>query len=104
MSRDDGEWMVDHGSEVAEVGTGYAGSEAAGNTAFPQQDEIEGGFQNVRGPIVPESYEEQMMLAMTVSLAEARARASSPEVACHLSLPVKKVLRFSHSLPYPIEM
>ena len=83
MSRDDGEWTVDHGSEVAEVGTSYAGSEAAENAAFPQQDEIEGGFQNVTGPIVPESFEEQMMLAMAVSLAEARARASSPEVAWH---------------------
>ncbi|KAI3753596.1 hypothetical protein L2E82_25654 [Cichorium intybus] len=45
-------------------------------------DEMENGYGNVNGGIVPESFEEQMMLAMVVSLAEARARSSSaPEVA-----------------------
>ncbi|KAI3509706.1 hypothetical protein L1887_25218 [Cichorium endivia] len=46
--------------------------------------EMENGYGNVNvnGSIVPESFEEQMMLAMAVSLAEARARSSSaPEVA-----------------------
>lgn len=86
--RDHGEWIADHGSEVAEVGTSYAGSDAAEdvlrNTTFPQEDENEsGGFQTVAagGSIVPESFEEQMMLAMAVSLAEARARTSAPEIA-----------------------
>ncbi|GJZ24984.1 RING/U-box superfamily protein [Tanacetum coccineum] len=34
----------------------------------------------VAGNIVPESYEDQMMLAMAVSLSEARARTTSPEI------------------------
>uniref|UniRef100_A0A5B7AR45 Putative RING-type E3 ubiquitin ligase n=1 Tax=Davidia involucrata TaxID=16924 RepID=A0A5B7AR45_DAVIN len=87
VSRDDGEWGVDHGSEVAEVGTSYASSDATEDAgriaALPPQDEIEGGFQAVAGPIIPESFEEQMMLAMAVSLADARARASTPGVAWH---------------------
>uniref|UniRef100_A0A5B7ARE2 Putative RING-type E3 ubiquitin ligase n=1 Tax=Davidia involucrata TaxID=16924 RepID=A0A5B7ARE2_DAVIN len=81
---DDGEWG---GSEVAEVGTSYASSDATEDAgriaALPPQDEIEGGFQAVAGPIIPESFEEQMMLAMAVSLADARARASTPGVAWH---------------------
>lgn len=61
------EWNLEHGgggSEVAEAGTSYASSES---------------YQNVAGPIVPESFEEQMMLAMAVSLAEARAMTSSAQ-------------------------
>ncbi|XVF04474.1 hypothetical protein REPUB_Repub05bG0086000 [Reevesia pubescens] len=84
-ARDEGEWGVDHGSEVAEAGTSYASSDvtedAGGISAIPQQDEIRGSFNNVPGPIVPESYEEQMMLAMTVSLAEARAMTNGPGVS-----------------------
>ncbi|KAL2466720.1 RING/U-box superfamily protein [Abeliophyllum distichum] len=75
MPRDCGEW-VDHRSEVAEVGTSYAVSAAA----VPQQDEGESSLP-VAGTIIPESFEEQMMLAMAVSLAEARARTSTPGVA-----------------------
>ena len=87
MSRHEPEWAVDHGSEVAEMGTSYASSDVADDggrvgTMSPQ-DEIEGGFQPIAGPIVPESYEEQMMLAMAVSLAEARAMTSAPGVAWH---------------------
>ncbi|XP_021729363.1 uncharacterized protein LOC110696384 [Chenopodium quinoa] len=42
------------------------------------------GFQSsIPAPIVPESFEEQMMLAMAVSLAEARARTSAQGVAWH---------------------
>ncbi|CAO2833256.1 unnamed protein product [Amaranthus hypochondriacus] len=42
------------------------------------------GFQpSIPGPIVPESFEEQMMLAMAVSLAEARARTTAQGVAWH---------------------
>ncbi|KAM0063157.1 putative transcription factor C2H2 family [Helianthus debilis subsp. tardiflorus] len=41
---------------------------------YGQLDEVENG-----GNIVPESFEEQMMLAMAVSLAEARARTSSTQ-------------------------
>ncbi|GAB4846322.1 hypothetical protein Ancab_025328 [Ancistrocladus abbreviatus] len=42
---------------------------------------IEGNFQPISGPIIPESFEEQMMLAMAVSLAEARARTTAQGVA-----------------------
>ncbi|CAA3015518.1 Hypothetical predicted protein [Olea europaea subsp. europaea] len=75
MPRDSGEW-VDHRSELTEVGTSYSGS-----AAVPQQYEGECSFQPVTGTIVPDSFEEQMMLAMAVSLAEARARTSAPGVA-----------------------
>ncbi|KAM7260662.1 hypothetical protein ACFE04_011335 [Oxalis oulophora] len=66
---DNGEWR---GSDIPQAGT-------SGSNVLPQQG-IGSSFQNVPGPpIVPESYEEQMMLAMTVSLAEARAMTSGPE-------------------------
>ncbi|KAI8007509.1 E3 ubiquitin-protein ligase DA2 [Camellia lanceoleosa] len=82
MNRDDGEWGVDHESEAAEVGTSRASSDAAEDagrdSALPTQHGIEGGFQTVGGPIVPDSFEEQMMLAMAVSLADAQARTSTP--------------------------
>ncbi|XP_052177988.1 E3 ubiquitin-protein ligase DA2L-like isoform X2 [Diospyros lotus] len=87
IPRDDTEWGLDHESEVAEVGTAsHASSDTAaedaggGLTTLPSQHEIEGGFQAVGGPIVPESFEEQMMLAMAVSLAEARSRTNAPGV------------------------
>ncbi|XP_057461547.1 E3 ubiquitin-protein ligase DA2L-like isoform X1 [Actinidia eriantha] len=79
------EWGINHDSEVAEVVTRSASSDAAEDAdrvvASPLQLEIEGGFQTVGGPIVPENFEEQMMMAMAVSLAEARARTSVPGVA-----------------------
>ncbi|KAL6975539.1 hypothetical protein U1Q18_024335 [Sarracenia purpurea var. burkii] len=89
MTRDDGEWGIDHGSEVAEVGTSCGSSDAAedaGGIAALQlpQHEIEGGgFQSGGDAIVPENFEEQMMLAMAVSLAEAQARTSSQGVPWH---------------------
>ncbi|KAK4398237.1 hypothetical protein Sango_1299200 [Sesamum angolense] len=86
MTRDAGEW-VDHRTEVAEVGTSYGGSDefddAISPAALPQQDENQCSLQPVTSPIIPESFEEQMMLAMAVSLAEARARTSTPGVAWH---------------------
>ncbi|TYI47568.1 hypothetical protein E1A91_D13G183300v1 [Gossypium mustelinum] len=81
---DEGKWGINHELEVAEAGTGYASSDviedSGGISAIPQEDEIRGSFQSVAGPgpMVPESYEEQMMLAMAVSLAEARAMTSDP--------------------------
>ena len=91
LTREDREWNVDHGSEVAEAGTSYASSdviEDAGTTddagsisALPPPDQIEGNLQSVPEPIVPESFEEQMVLAMALSLAEARAMASGPGVS-----------------------
>ncbi|GFP98855.1 hypothetical protein PHJA_002029400 [Phtheirospermum japonicum] len=93
MNGDDGEWLDRRSSEMAEVGTSYGGSDelddamsppGGGGGAAAQQDEGMGGLQNVGGgPIVPESFEEQMMLAMAVSLAEARARTNTAGVAWH---------------------
>lgn len=86
MTVDPGEW-VDHRSELAEVGTSYGGSDEFDDginpAALPREDENQFGLQPVTGPIVPESFEEQMMLAMAVSLAEARARTNTPGVAWH---------------------
>ncbi|KAL0443683.1 UNVERIFIED_CONTAM: E3 ubiquitin-protein ligase GW2, partial [Sesamum latifolium] len=86
MTGDAREW-VDHRSEVAEVGTSYGGSDefddAMNPAVLPQQDENQCSLQPVTGQIIPESFEEQMMLAMAFSLAEARARTSTPGVAWH---------------------
>ncbi|KAE8720384.1 interactor of constitutive active ROPs 1-like isoform X1 [Hibiscus syriacus] len=83
-TRDEGEWGVDHGSEVAEAGTSYASSDVTDDvgdiSTISQQDVIRGSFPNVLGHIVPESYEEQMMLAMSVSLSEAKAMKSGSGV------------------------
>ncbi|KAL5571506.1 hypothetical protein UlMin_021103 [Ulmus minor] len=86
LTRDDREWNVDNnGSEVAEAGTSYASSDTTEDagcvSALPPTDQIEDGLQNVPQPIIPESFEEQMMLAVAVSLAEARAMSSGPEVS-----------------------
>ncbi|KAB2043702.1 hypothetical protein ES319_D01G036300v1 [Gossypium barbadense] len=80
-ARDEGEWGVDLGPEVAKAGTSYASSDVLGDASGismipPQEDEIRDGFYNVSEPIVPESYEEQMMLAMALSLAEGRTMTS----------------------------
>ncbi|KAL1537991.1 E3 ubiquitin-protein ligase da2 [Salvia divinorum] len=85
MTGDAGEW-VDHRSQMAEVGTSYGGSDEFGDVSspsVPQEDENHSSAQPVPGSIIPESFEEQMMLAMAVSLAEARARTSTPGVAWH---------------------
>ncbi|KAL7129326.1 hypothetical protein ABFS83_13G059300 [Erythranthe nasuta] len=81
---DDGEWVEDHRSEFEfahqVVGT-TSGSYGGGSDEFGvihhHQDENQcsspSPVTGVAGPIIPESFEEQMMLAMAVSLAEARA-------------------------------
>lgn len=79
-----GEW-ADHRSEI---GTSYGGSDEFGDAISPgtgpHEDENHcSSVQPVAGSIVPESFEEQMMLAMAVSLAEARARTSTPGVGWH---------------------
>lgn len=82
LTRDDGECYGDRGSDVAVAGTSYASSDAAeDSSALPLPDEIEDNLQNATEPIVPESFEEQMMLAMAVSLAEAQAITSGPGVS-----------------------
>ncbi|KAL3364330.1 hypothetical protein AABB24_013208 [Solanum stoloniferum] len=83
IPREDGEW-ADHGSMVAEVGTSYAVSdEMEDDASFPLQGEMVSDLQPTTSSIVPENFEEQMMLAMAVSLAEASARSSPPGVAWH---------------------
>ncbi|KAL8507804.1 hypothetical protein ACS0TY_018364 [Phlomoides rotata] len=81
-----GEW-VDQRSDMAEVGTSYGGSDefvgVVNSCVVPHEDENQCSDQPFAGPIIPESFEEQMMLAMAVSLAEARARTSTPGVAWH---------------------
>lgn len=75
--REEGEWATDYGSEVAEAGTSIAGSDVTADTgvaAVSLQEGVGAGGSH----IIPESFEEQMMLAMAVSLAEARARTSAP--------------------------
>ncbi|KAK9056862.1 hypothetical protein SSX86_024226 [Deinandra increscens subsp. villosa] len=79
----------DNSEEYGETGFGYDGSlrtigdiDDVSRGQYGQLDETEnGGYDGGGGSIVPESFEEQMMLAMAVSLAEARARSSAPEVA-----------------------
>ncbi|XP_077251024.1 E3 ubiquitin-protein ligase GW2-like [Tasmannia lanceolata] len=77
VTREEGEWAMDQGSEVAEAGTSYASSDVTVETGTMMLNDGGGDhFQPTApaGPILPESFEEQMMLAMAVSLAEARAR------------------------------
>jgi len=77
------EWSAeDPGSEVAEAGTSYASSDIAIDAAGPSLalplplPLPEGGINMAAGHLLPESFEEQMMLAMAVSLADTRARTS----------------------------
>ncbi|KAE8706141.1 interactor of constitutive active ROPs 1-like isoform X1 [Hibiscus syriacus] len=65
-----------HKSEVADAGTSYESSDVTeyvdAISTIPQQAETRAGFCNLPEPIIPESYEEQMMLAMSISMAEGR--------------------------------
>lgn len=74
------QWSIDHESQVAETATSYANSVEAEDrgelSSMSQSNDNDGSFQTATEPIVPESFEEQMMLAMAVSLAEARAMPS----------------------------
>ena len=73
LTRDDGECYGDRGSDVAEAGTSYASSDATEDaSAMPQADEMEGNLQNATETIIPDSFEEQIMLALAVSLDEAQ--------------------------------
>ncbi|KAK1258633.1 hypothetical protein QJS04_geneDACA017826 [Acorus gramineus] len=88
LREEDGEWAMDHGSVIAEAGTSYSSSSR--RTAVAAEVESTGSvmpdtvedpcFQPalVAGnhPRIPESFEEQMMLAMAFSVAEAQARKS----------------------------
>ncbi|KAF5178288.1 Ring-type e3 ubiquitin ligase [Thalictrum thalictroides] len=85
FSREEGEWGTDIGSEMAEAGTSYASSDATvdlrGATISLPSGVGEQCQPNITGSILPESFEEQMMLAMAYSLADARARTNSQGVA-----------------------
>ncbi|KAL2331181.1 hypothetical protein Fmac_018762 [Flemingia macrophylla] len=80
MTRSHGEWDAVHGTQMTETATSYTNSVAAEDrgelSSLPQSDHIDGSLQSATEPIIPESFEEQMMLAMAVSLAEARAMPS----------------------------
>ena len=80
MTRSHGEWDMDHGTQLTETATSYTNSVAAEDrgelSSLPRSDDNDGSLQSAPEPIVPESFEEQMMLAMAVSLAEARAMSS----------------------------
>ncbi|WOK97182.1 hypothetical protein Cni_G05890 [Canna indica] len=68
-----GECSTSYWSDMTEAGTSYAGSDVMvdpGNALIPFPDRT---IMNP-GYFVPESFEEQMMLAMSVSLADAQGR------------------------------
>ncbi|XXG90412.1 hypothetical protein AAC387_Pa12g2186 [Persea americana] len=70
-----GTWPVDHRSDMVETGTGYVNldSTAEAGAALPLNGGVGDQLQpTMVRPLLPESFEEQMMLAMAVSLAEAR--------------------------------
>ncbi|XP_076886324.1 E3 ubiquitin-protein ligase DA2L-like isoform X2 [Bidens hawaiensis] len=83
---------LDNSEESAETGYGYDNNLRTVNDdindndddyvnrgQYAQQYEVENGYVDT-GSIVPESFEEKMMLAMAVSLAEAQGRSSTPEI------------------------
>ncbi|GAB2284224.1 E3 ubiquitin-protein ligase da2 [Dionaea muscipula] len=64
------------------AGTSYASSDATGHGFAPlAPPPPPQPLYSIHSPVIPESFEEQMMLAMAVSLAEARARIPTPGVA-----------------------
>ncbi|CAL0326461.1 unnamed protein product [Lupinus luteus] len=81
MARGHSEWSMEHRPQVDETATSYESSVVAAAdivelSSLPQSNEIDGSLQCATNPIIPETFEEQMMLAMAVSLAEARAMSS----------------------------
>lgn len=76
-------WSGDQSSEQVEVGTSFSSSipsaselpwEAPDISAAGGNGESSGGGDNGGKVMLPESYEEQMMLAMALSLADAQSR------------------------------
>ena len=80
ITRSHGEWDMDHGPDTAESAAHYADSAAADDggslSSLPKPDDIEGSVETANDPVIPESFEEQLMLAMAISLAEASAMSS----------------------------
>ncbi|KAK4753402.1 hypothetical protein SAY87_022200 [Trapa incisa] len=89
ISHTDGEWNVEHGSVIAEAGTSYRSSNSteldSGITDLPQHGVEDQGqaFQNLPSPVFQESFEDQMMFTMAVSLTEARAVTNGPGTMWH---------------------
>ncbi|XP_022942226.1 uncharacterized protein LOC111447344 isoform X1 [Cucurbita moschata] len=81
LTRNGGEWNLDNQSEEDEAGTSYPTSDSTEDNgidcALPTVHAIDGGNQTPI-PIMPQNFEEQMMLAMAVSLAEARGVSTGP--------------------------
>ncbi|KAG9147785.1 hypothetical protein Leryth_026912 [Lithospermum erythrorhizon] len=77
--------QVAHGTNIAEAGTSYSGSEVVEEDRSRPiaKDEFGGDIRASSSALVPESFEEQMMLAMAVSLAEAQVRTSAQGVSWH---------------------
>lgn len=76
---DFGECSSCYWSDMAEAGTSYTGSHAmvdTGNALTPYADRA---LMN-QGFFVPESFEEQMMMAMSVSFADAHGRMNTQEL------------------------
>eukprot|EP00252_Welwitschia_mirabilis_P014577 TRINITY_DN3200_c0_g1_i4.p1 TRINITY_DN3200_c0_g1~~TRINITY_DN3200_c0_g1_i4.p1 ORF type:complete len:266 (-),score=75.80 TRINITY_DN3200_c0_g1_i4:402-1199(-) len=75
------DWAADQSSEVVEVGTSFSSS-IRSTSDMPWTSEAPQGAENSVDPspfnaqsyVVPESYEEQIMLALAISLAEAQAQ------------------------------
>ncbi|XP_073116539.1 E3 ubiquitin-protein ligase GW2 isoform X2 [Elaeis guineensis] len=76
VTREEGECSTDHWSEVTEGGTNYAGSDVRVHARSAAVSLPEAGSMAV-SHLLPESFEEQMMLAMAVSLADAGARTNA---------------------------
>lgn len=79
MTRDHGEWGMGHGAPFNSAATGYGESVVAednGTHRLQPFDCANESIANTADPVVPASFEEQMMLAMAYSLAEARAVSS----------------------------
>ncbi|XP_054815719.1 E3 ubiquitin-protein ligase DA2L-like isoform X2 [Prosopis cineraria] len=89
MTRAHGEWGMTDVAQVAGAATSYGGSfttEDYSGLSVSQLHDTDGSVVNTADPIVPESFEEQMMLAMAVSLAEARAVSSGQGSSWQLRL------------------
>ena len=76
------DWVLDHISEVVEVGTSSSSSVPSASNLPWEAPEVPHNTENYADPPsfnaqpygAPEIFEEQMMLALTISLAEAQAR------------------------------
>ncbi|OEL20623.1 hypothetical protein BAE44_0018358 [Dichanthelium oligosanthes] len=73
------EYPNDQWSEVAEVGTSHAGSDVTVEAVAANSAASVGS--NIASGSIPDSFEEQMMLAMALSLVDARAKSNSPGLA-----------------------